>query len=470
MKYFLHHRLERRTVFICLLFACTFFCISIVASNATQSKSSARSTITTHPLVVSTAASMASVENPLIERPVSVSNSTVKKQACILTKFNQSLLADAVGQAPESIGDIMQELENLEKDYIDKLQDRRSSYGIFAIGEYDDDIENSETRYLAGFEWRIFNDGYYEAVRSDTKKILQTQLEFYQLRNDMKDRQLEEDLYNLFLVENFINLTYYREKSAFLTLLLDKRVEQMAYGYTTKIDVFDTRRQLKNAEHNLAFYEQSNNTGIAVEQLKTLNILETVKLQPIATLIDLAQSNSYNLKIQDNFIERSDFFPTWTNDIAVNINAGYKQEFYEKNRTIMGIEVEIPLMLDTSRQSLVDTQKRIYRYQAKAIKRRLEQRVKKLFSFFNFQQRRLLGQQEKIELFIAKIQRNREKEQNIIQQLDDDPTRNLDNIEVSMIDARYEALQTRLKIYEIVLKLMALTQTDSVTALFEFSQ
>jgi hypothetical protein len=244
----------------------------------------------------------------------------------------------------------------------------------------------------------------------------------------------------------------------------------MAHGYTTELDVFAIRRQLKNAEYNVAFYEQSNNTGIAIEQLKTLNILESVKLQPVAALIDQAQSNSYNLKIQDNFIERSDFFPTWTNDIAVNINAGYKQEFYEKDRTILGIEVEIPLMIDTSRQSLVDTQKRIYKYQTKAIKHRLEQRVKKLFSFFSFQQRRLLGQQENIALFIAKIQRNQEKEQHIIQQLDDDPTRNLDSIKLSMIDARYEALQTRLKIYEIVLKLMALTQTNAVTALFEFAQ
>ena len=35
----------------------------------------------------------------------------------------------------------MQELENLEKDYVDTLQDRRSSYGLFALGEYDDDVE-----------------------------------------------------------------------------------------------------------------------------------------------------------------------------------------------------------------------------------------------------------------------------------------------------------------------------------------
>jgi len=436
MKYFLHHRLDWCTAIVCLLFACTFFCISVGVSSAAQSNSSVKSTITTHSLVVSTAASKLSVENPLIVQPISVSNNTIKKQACVLTKFDQSLLVDAVGQAPESIHHIMKELESLEKDYIDKLQDRRSSYGVFAIGEYDDDIENSETRYLAGFEWRIFNDGYYEAVRRDTKKILQTQLEFYQLRNDMKDRQLEEDLYSLFSIENFINFAYYKEKTSFLAQLLDKRIEQMAHGYTTEIDVFDIRRQLKNAENSLIFYKQSNRTGIAAEQLKTLNILEFVKLQPVATLVELAQSNSYSLKIQDNFIERSEFFPAWTNDIAVNINAGYKQEFYEKNRTIVGVEVEIPLVLDTSRQSLVDTQKRIYRYQAKAIERRLEQRVKKLFSFFNFQQRRLLGQQENLEVFISKIQKNQEKEQHIIQQLDDDPARNIDSIEVSIIDTR----------------------------------
>jgi hypothetical protein len=459
MKHSLHHFLKWCTVIVCLAVIWTFFCASVSADNFARFPSTVK--ITTHSLVVTTAASV---------MPVSVSGNSIKMRARALTKFDKSIQVDAAEQTVKSIHDIMQELENLEKDYIDTLQDRRSSYGLFALGEYDDDVENSETRYLAGLEWRIFNDGYYEAVRRDTKKILQTQLEFYQLRNDMKDRQLEEDLYNLFLVENFIHLAHYREKTTFLKQLLGKRTEQMAQGYTTELDVFDIRRQLKNAQNKFAFYRESSSRGVVADQLNTLNVLEFVKLKPVTTLIELAQSNSYNLKIQDNFIERSEFFPAWVDDIAVNINASYKQEFYEKERTILGIEVEIPLMLDTSRQSLVDTQKRIYKYQAKAIKYRLDQRVKKLFSFFNFQQRRLLGQQEDLELLFAKTQKNEKKEQFIIQQLADDPARNLDSITLNMIDARYEALQTRLKIYEIILKLMTLTQADSATALFEFPE
>lgn len=385
-----------------------------------------------------------------------------------LSRFDDSLLVAETEVVPRSIRAIMKDLETLERDYLDKLEDTRSSYGLFASGAYDHDTLNAETRSTAGLEWRIFNDGYFEAVRRDSQKILQTQLEFYQMREDMIARRLDEDLHQLATLENCVNLAYTEEKSSALAALLEKRSHQLQHGYTTGLDVLNLDRQLRDARHSAAYYRSTPRSGLSREQQDLLNDLEHIGLKPGDELVRLAEAHSYLLKIQDAFISRSDFFPAWADDIAVNLEAGYTHEYYDRERHTLGIEVEIPLTLDTDRASLVDTQKRIFRYQKEAVTRRLQQQVEKLRSFYSFQQQRLLAQQDNILLLLKMREDNRRKEQDSIQKSEDDPTRNLELLEVNIIDARYEALLTRLKLYEMILKLLALTQGPEITSLFVF--
>jgi hypothetical protein len=47
-----------------------------------------------------------------------------------------------------------------------------------------------------------------------------------------------------------------------------------------------------------------------------------------------------------------------------------------------------------------------------------------------------------------------------LEDLDYTPERSLDQIRMEEIDLRYEAIQARLKVYEILVKIAALTHTD----------
>jgi hypothetical protein len=364
----------------------------------------------------------------------------------------------------------MNDIETLEQDYLKKLEANRSSYGLFARGAYNRDILNFETRQSAGLEWRIFNDGYFEAVRRDSQKILQTQLEFYQLREDMIARKLDEDLDQLATIENQVNLAYAEEKATALAALHTKRSRQLQYGYTTALDLLNIDRQLSAARLSAAYYRGTARNGVSGEQRDLLNDLERIGLKSDEELSQLAEANSNQLKIQDNFIARSDFFPSWTEAIAVNLGAGYTHEYYGRDRSALGIEIEIPLTFNPGRDALVDTQKRIYRYQKEAVTRRLRHQVEKHRSFFRFQQQRLLAQLDNLSLLLAMRKDNLRKEQGSLQKFEDDPARNLELLEVTLIDARYEALLTRLKLYEMVLKLLSLTQGSEITSVFEFDQ
>jgi len=393
----------------------------------------------------------------------------ISREALQLTRFDEVFLEDENdAKRQDVIPSIMSDIDEVEKDYQNKLAGRRSSYGLYAIGGYDNDFQNDENRYHAGFEWKLLNDGYFEAVRDDRKKILQTQLEFYQLRRDMNERQLEDYRFRLFLVDNQLNVRHFQEKRDALAVLLQKRSEQLKYGYTTELDFLSIKHQLRDAESALAFYSGRSQSGISEQHMANLNRLDTANLKPLPELIEMAKTSSYDLKIQDNFIERADELPGWRDDVAFDINAEYTHEYYGEERSVIGVEVEIPLTFDLDASSLVKTQKRIYKYQQQAVIYRLQQRLEKLYDAFLFHKHRLLSKQEEIDILLRKTQDAVDEESNIIQKLASDPARDLDLLAIQKIDARYEALEIRLKIYETAIQISAITQTEKLTSLFQF--
>ncbi len=393
-------------------------------------------------------------------------NGFLSPEAQALSRFDDSFLARQGDTSPRSIGAIIQEIEELERDYLQDLQDSRSSYGLFAIGDYNHDTLNTETRYAAGLEWRLFNDGYIEAVRRDSQKILQTKLEFYQMREDMIARKLDEDLDVLSSIENRVNLAHADEKAFALSTVLEKRKMQLQHGYTTALDVLNIERQLVDARQSSTFYRHEQAAGLSRQQQEMLNNLEQLHLKPVAELENIGMERSNNLKIQDNFVDRADYFPAWIDDVAVDLEAGHSREYSEQDRNTVGITVEIPLSLNTGRSSLVETQKRIYRYQKEAVVRRLQKQIEKLGTLYRFHQQRLLAQQQTLQLLIEMRKTDNEREGWSIQKFEDDPARNQELLTISIIDARYESLRIRLKLYEVILKLMTLTQEQEITALF----
>jgi len=128
----------------------------------------------------------------------------------------------------------------------------------------------------------------------------------------------------------------------------------------------------------------------------------------------------------------------------------------------------VPLSWDGKRGDLIETQQRIYRIQKQALNRRLEQQLEKLDSYFQFQQHRLSRQLDDTSFVLLKMEKARQENAYVIQNLEGDPARNIDNYGIELIDARYAALDTRLKIYEILLKIMATTQARELSSLFEF--
>lgn len=397
-----------------------------------------------------------------------VQKNGIEKQGRALSCFNTYYLESTTES--RDIPGILAEIRQVEEGYLETLKNNRSDYGIYAQGRYDNDTLNSEEKYSLKLEWRLFNDGYFEAVREDEKKILQTRLEFFQMQRDMVQRALDEKLYQLSKTENLVNFHHAQEKLKYLKKLTRKRRNQLTHGYTTRFDLLNIERKLNEAKRGVEFFSQLERSGLPSEVMAVLNRVERLRIHTKEALLKPAQDHSLDLKIQDTFISRSKFFPGWTDNLAVNINGGYQREFFGLERSMVGIELEVPLTFDWDKNDLIHTQQRIYKLQKEAVKRRLEQKLERLRTMFIFQQKLLHDRQASLATLLEELHLNEKRRAHPIQLTDDDPDRVRDNLIMELIDKKYDCLRIRLKLYGNILTLLATTKVDNVTDLFQFPE
>lgn len=389
-----------------------------------------------------------------------------------MTQFSTSMVAQEETKQPDtrSMQQIMAEMAEVEQQYIDLLDEGSSATGLYATGEYDNDYRNGEDKYYGQLELRLFNDGYFEALRKEDKKILQTRLELLQVNRDMDDRALEDELYKLYTIENSIQALHSLARIQVLTKILPRRSAARKSGYTTATDILELRHALDTAQREHDFYAGRERHKLSPELAAVLNTIESARLKDNLTLDELGKNNSHTLAIQDVFIKRAQQFPAWSDNLAVDLFAGRRKEFFDVERNYVGIKLEVPLYWDDRKEDLIDLQQRIYNFQKEAATRRIHQNLDKLSAYFTFYQQKIRSSIGALALLAAEQQAAAKEIHNPVQRDSDDPRRQLHTLELKIIDTRFEALQYRLKEYELILKIMALTGVKDIREVFVSAQ
>ena len=391
-----------------------------------------------------------------------------------LSQFSSDMVRqtdpDADAEKPRTIRQIMTELGEVEKQYVDLLDEGSSATGLFLTGEYDSDYRNGEDKYYGQVELRLFNDGYLEERRKEDKKILQTRLELLQLNRDMDERALAEELYRLYTLENELHYRHSLARIDQLEKILSKRISARKNGYTTKTDVLALQHSLASARRERDFYTTRKREQLSPQLASVLNLIEQAQLKETDQLEEAARHNSPTLAIQDVFISRAEQFPSWSDNLAIDLFAGHRQEFYDLERNYVGIKVEVPLYWDDRKDDLIELQQRIYRFQKEATEQRISQNLDKLSAYFSFYQQKIESAVESLALLLAREQAAEEELRNPVQRDSGDPARLRQILKLNIIDTRFEALFHRLKEYELLLKIMALTGSQDIRDLFESAQ
>lgn len=364
-----------------------------------------------------------------------------------------------------AVDSTLQYTEALNREYVKELDEKGIFHGFYVKLETEKDVESGNAGRSLALEWELFDDGLNESKRELKKKKLQTQLEFLQLVRDIDERRLDERLYQLSLIDNRIQHHFAALNAQYLDTLYEKRRRQLEDGYITREDYEEIAFKRDRAHLMLQHYENIEQAGVPRSDYAVLNNLEYVEFQPLDALLETAYANSYENAIQDNFVERTDFFPSWTDNLSLRLYLENRKSLLSNDTdpdTVVGLRLRVPLQTDAHRDRLIELQKASYFEQKIAIQERLRQRLDKMTSLFKFYQAQIILLAREHDLDLERRRLLETQREHTLHSLDVTPERGLDLLQLAILDKQEQALLARTKAYEFVLKIMALTRSPSL--------
>lgn len=338
-------------------------------------------------------------------------------------------------------------LRYYKEKYLSFLNSQKPDLGFYFITTYEKDFESGENRYLYGIEWRLFDEGLWQSKREKMKKILQTKLEFLQLRREDLNRRIVLTRQHIHFVHNRLLLQKAKNKVKLLKKILKRRIEALKAGFTTKADVEHLRLKLERAKRMVNVLEDAPKEKLSNYEWELLNCIEFTPLMSKKDLLKIAVRHRPEIRIQDVFADRAEFFPSWTDDLDVTLYVVRKNEFYPRDRWVYGARVAVPLYYNRKRGKIVEIQRLLYMEHKRLIKAQIKREIELRLYRFKMAQLKVLEAEKEYEMIKQELKDTEEKVKAPIQNLEKEPLRILEDLQIRLLDAMYSVLENRLRAY-----------------------
>ncbi len=347
-------------------------------------------------------------------------------------------------------------VKRLEEDYMNALKEgKRPFLGLYGISSYDSDLDNGDDHYEYGLEWRIFDEGYFQAKREEAKKILQTRLEFLQLKRDRLNYYIRMLIQHVHFVETQLSLIHTKSKLKVVNTIMKRREKAIKEGYGTALTFLRLSHQREALKEEVAVLKKSRRERLSPEEAAILNSIEHRELLPLKELFEIAAKKNSDVKIQDLFAARADFYPSWKDDLDFNLYVKERNEFYDKSRVVVGVKLSVPLYFDRhKRKAITDKQKLLYSKEKELVLHKLRRELAIRSDRFRLAQSKLYRAIDYYKTCEKEWEYVRSKRHFPIQKLEKEPLREEEHLELMLVDARFDVLRKRLEAYKALLYLI----------------
>ncbi len=368
------------------------------------------------------------------------------------------------------VNTLLQDIRRVQQDYLDTLDNENPFYGLYIKGEYDQFLDPSEDLQRIGVEWEFFDDGWNDSLQRIDRKKLEIRLQFLQMLANMQQKKFMEKLSFKNRLSTRIRGLVSKKKAMLLHTLQQARKKQFENGYATKDDYLTIHYKYQNSALLAEHYENLATPLLTKGEFDIINRCETLRLLPLESLLQQAVEKSVQIQIQNLFIQRSEFFPSWSDDLRLKLFAENTYLRDGNEEKVMGISFRLPLQTNGSRETLVATEQDMYIKQKLAIRKRLEQRIPGILETLRFHQQRVIISSNEYALMRQRFSDLTQEEKSSIPILDRTPKRSLELLKIELLDKEMEILLTRLKVYEELIKLQSLVQSKTIADLLEPQQ
>ena len=354
--------------------------------------------------------------------------------------------------------------------FMENYDEQIPFHGFYIRTNTAKDLDTGENDLDYRLEWNLFKDGWFEMKKDFEKKRNQNELKTLQLLNDVTQHWLNQKLDTIKFLTYAARYHRASEHSKLLAKILKRRHAQLIEGYVTRDDFDHIQFKYQQAELKKQLYADSKDAGLASDVYDLLNCGEYLVLNTLPEIKKTALEQAYPLKIQHNLAASAEFARSWADELRVNLYVEQRDSFVENTQNNVGVEMKIPLYWYSKRGSSIEREKKLYQKQAAVLRQRIESNVEKLFVFFNFQQNRIKTLLLELQKTVQRKHYEQERAKRALEDLDHTPERSLELLLIEEIDLRFDVVQARLELYEVLVKLMALTHATHPRELIAESQ
>ena len=371
---------------------------------------------------------------------------------CLQAEATVVFTPDWKGQV--SLNATESKLKYYKEKYLSLLNSQRPDWGFYFITRYEKDFETGENKYLYGLEWRLFDEGMWQSKREKMKKILQTKLEFLQLKRGDLGRRIALMRQHIHFVHNRLLFQRAKDRVKLLSRILKRRKAALKAGFATKTDIERLQLKLEMARKMVDLLKEAPKEKLGEDEWRLLNHIEYAPLKKRKELLEIAKKNRSEFKIQNVFADRAKFYPSWTDDLDVTLYVVKKNEFYPRDRWVYGVKVAVPLYYNSKRKKIVDVQRLLYMEQKRLIEGQIDREIELRLFRFKMAQTKVLEAEEEYKLIERELKATEEKAKAPIQNLEKEPLRVLETLQLKLLDAKYKVLENRLRAYMYLVELL----------------
>lgn len=367
--------------------------------------------------------------------------------------------------AEEDISNTEKDIDQLTDDvnsssdrFAEILENTSNFKGVYVKVENTKSLDSDYFDRKLALEFELFDDGWGEAKIKTAKKRLQSKLQYLQLQNNMQLKQVDNSHYRINQVKNYVYYKTVTELVLFYTDLVSKRKIQLAEGYIDQLDFIDVEYKLEKAKTSQLFYQTAAQQKLSLSWFDLLNKIEKSVLKDEQWMEEKAADHSYDLRIQDIFISRSDFQPKYLDNVSLRLSI----ERRNNNRllidaeNLVSVRVRLPIDFNKHRNEIIDTQKNSYLLQKEAIKLRLREKIESNTNLFEFKKKTLINLQHDYDLLTRKAEVAKKQKDAVLLGLKYTPERMLDNIAAKKLNLKTDILITRLDMLNTLVDLGSL--------------
>lgn len=231
------------------------------------------------------------------------------------------LMLDFLQEADnQAVADNMQPVENLlqyaflESDTLDeqllkeRLKANKKEYGLSFSARYTHNGERADetlepgSRWRAGVEWDVLNDGWWDRKRKT--KALENEQELFRLNQDLQKRIRNYPfVYNKIIYAfNHRKIDLLQQRIPFLESLLDVLTDLYYIHDVKYTEVLDVKKKLEESKAMLSTYQSFNQAFKKRVAQDTLNLEATV-LPVIDINLDQLLNDTIHEKLVDQIVE-----------------------------------------------------------------------------------------------------------------------------------------------------------------------